>query len=127
MDTRSKQEQIEIYRAYLESRSTDNYTINHVCKKMNVSRSNLYHIVRNIEKGNTKQLEKCLAISRANCVWEHIYKQRSLIIEDYTGRTQTLMLRALIHDMRKDGFGVREIGRYLAKEPALIEYYLRRK
>ncbi len=122
---KTREQEIEIYKAYLESKGIKNYTINDVCKKMNIARGNLYLIVKRIEKGNEKQLKRCLESSRSECVWRYRYQQRALVIEEYEGKKYYSLLKQLIKDMRKDGLGVREIGRFLVRKPSSIIHYLK--
>ncbi len=123
---KTREQEIEIYRAYLETKGDKNYTINDVCKKLGVARGNLYIIVKRVEKGNNIQLKQCISKSRIECVWRYRYQQRALIIEDYSGDKYRTLLKGIIKDMNNDNFGVREIGRLLCKSPMLIVNYLKK-
>lgn len=122
---KTRKQELEIYRAFLETRGDGVRTVADVCEKLNVAKGNLYIIVRRVEMGNEAQMKKCLNESFKECVWKYRYQQRALIIEDYIGKKYTNLLRGLIKDMRADGFGVREISRFLAKDPSSVVHYLK--
>jgi len=123
---KTREQEIEIYRSYLETKGNNNYTVNDVCKKLGVARGNLYIIVKRIDKGNEIQLKKCISKSKMDCIWRYRYQQRAFVIEDYSGDKYRSLLKGIIKDMHKDGFGIRETGRLLCKSSMLIVNYLKK-
>ena len=123
----NKYNEIEIYKAYLETKSMQgSFTID-LCKRLNVPRSVFYAIVKRVENGNEIQLQRCLDKSKYDCLWKFRYLQRFFLIDDLHTDQYPQQIRSLIKEMHKDGFGVREIGRRIGKDASTIKYHLDKK
>lgn len=109
---------VEVYKAYLRAKNAKGFSVVKLCKKLRITRSVLYEIVNKVEKGDEIQLNRCLDKSKYDCLWKHRYFRRYSAIVDKS------QLKALIKDMNKDGFGIREIARRVSKDPATVSYHL---
>lgn len=122
-----KYNEVEVYKAYVEARGTKGYSVIKLCKKLGIPRPTLYTIVRRIEDGDEKQLQRCLSKSKWDCLWEFRYKRRFEIIDEKNGDDYSEQIKVLVKEMHKDGFGVREIARRLVKDPSTIMHHLKLK
>jgi len=113
---------IKIYREYLKTRHKKG-GVSEVAKKFGISRQAVHQIKDEIEKGNRIQLERCMKRKELDCKWEWIYQTRWLFIDEQQDQEALI---ALIKEMHKDGFGVREIARRINKPATSISYHLRK-
>lgn len=122
-----KYNEIEIYKAYLEVKGTQGDFVTNLCKRLEIPRSVLYAIVKRIENGNEVQLKRCTEQSKYECLWKYRYQQRFCIIEDLHSEEYSIQIKSLIKEMHEDGFGVREIGRRICKDPSTVNFHLAKK
>ena len=118
--------EVEVYKEYVKTKGTPNYSVIKLCEKLGIPRSTLYSLVDRIEKGDEKQLNRCLVVARLDCFWKHKYQRRFIIIDEMPrGDKYSALLKRLIKDMKKDKFGVREIARRLCKDASTIMHHLK--
>jgi len=121
-------DEIKVYKEYIKAKRAEGYSVVKLCEKLNISRSSLYELVKRIEKGDKFQLERCMKITKFDCIWEHKYKRRFIIISDNRKEKEyPEQLRVLIVDMDKDGFGLREIARRVMKDVHTVSYHLNKE
>lgn len=118
--------EVEVYREYLKALGTKGSTVTKLSKELGISRAKLYVIVNKVEEGDEIQLNRCLTKGRYNCLWEYRYQRRFFVIEETSGDKHSQLTKALIRDMHKDGFGVRDIARRVGKDPATVSYHLKK-
>ncbi len=117
----NKIDEVEVYRSYVKAIGTKGYSVTKLCKKLGIPRPTLYAIVKRVENGDEIQLQRCLNKSRYDCLWEYRYKRRFVLLQDDNNIGQ---LKTLIKDMRKDGFGLRDISRRINKDVSTVSWHI---
>lgn len=115
---------IKIYKDYITAKS-QGLTYKQVAKKHGITRTTLYNIVDEVERGNDKKLTQCIDKSFFNCLWEHRYKLRFLTIPEGREAESVEMLCSLIVDMADDGFSISQIAEKVGRDRATVSYHLK--
>ncbi len=119
--------EIEVYKAYLEVKGIKQNSVVDLCQRLNIPRATLYSIVDRIEKGDEKQLQRCLHQSKYDCLWKFRYSRRFYVIDELHGDDYSKQITSLVKEMKSDGFGIREIGRRICKDPSTVNFHIAKK
>lgn len=122
-DKKPKNKDAEVYRDYIEAKASDR-GVGDVLLKHGISRSNLYDIVNRVRNGNPGKIRRDMEKARLTALWEHKYKARFLSIPKNRNAETIAELRALIHDMDKDGFPQLIIAGLIKKDRSTIIHHL---
>jgi DNA-binding MarR family transcriptional regulator len=109
---------IEVYKAYIRAKDAKGYSVVSLCKRLRITRSVLYEVVKRVEQGDEIQLNRCLTKAKYDCLWQYRYFRRFTV----GGKVG---LKRLIKDMHRDGFGVRDIARRVSLDPSTVSYHIK--
>lgn len=122
-NNKPKNNDAEIFRDFIESKN-GNRGIGDVLLKHGISRSNLYDVVSRVRNGNPRKIKRDVEKARLTALWEHKYRARFLSLPKNREASTVVTLRALIHDMDKDGFPQLVIAGRLCKDRSTIIHHL---
>lgn len=95
-------------------------TVVRLARNYGISRQAVYQIVNEMEKGNEKALEKCIALGRFDCLWEYKYKPLYDVIKNTRTVASKTVLKAMIKRMLTDKFSLRAICKYIKRDRSTI-------
>lgn len=116
---------LELYKAYIKAKSNPKKTMVSLAKDFKITRNALYSIVREIEVGNEKKVERCAKKSKLECIWEYRYKPRFIALEEGRTKETVEVLKEIIISMKKDGFNIAEISRKVKRDRATVLHHLK--
>lgn len=118
-----KIDEVLLYKEYLAMRDTG-ITLTALAQKFRTTRQRVYSIIRRVEDGDEVQLNRCLESSKYDCLWRFRYERRFYSIDENRKEASVKQLRALIKDMHRDGFGIRDIARRVCKDASTVLHHL---
>lgn len=117
---------IKIYKRYLEIKKNKG-KVGDIFSEFSISRQTLYDVIRRVETGNTKALRRCMNLGKLECIWEHKYKIRFLMLPKDRSATTVKQLQKIIFQMKDDGFPIYLMADKLGKERSTIIHHLAKK
>lgn len=118
-----KIDEVLLYKEYLATRDTG-VTLTALAAKFRTTRQRVYSIIKRIEGGDEVQLNRCLDATRYDCMWKYRYERRFMAIDEDRRDASVKQLRALIREMHKDGFGIRDIARRVCKDASTVLHHI---
>jgi hypothetical protein len=124
MTNKNNINEVEVYKAYIKAKDTTGYSLRSFCKRLGISTTKLYAVVKRMEEGDEIQLDRCLNKNKYDCIWTYRYARRFNLILELEKDKVAKPLGKLIREMHRDGFGVRDIARRVGRDPSTVMYHL---
>ena len=116
-----KHDDIKMYRAWIIGLAQGKKG-KQIAEENNIPYPTLKAIASKINRGNIKQVNRCIDKNRLECLWKHKYFPRFAVIDE-VGASKT----DLICEMYKDGFGITEIAYRVGINSRVVYYHLNKK
>lgn len=121
----NKRNDSAIYRAYQEAKKDPKKFVKDVPPAFGISRSELYNVVRRVEKGDGIRIRLVSEAARRAALWKYKYEARFRAIPKDRTALAVTMLRRLIKDMNEDGFKVLHIAKRIRKDHTTVIHHLK--